>query len=213
VRGLFAAIRPDEFGTCFLGWVESMGAHLTAEFKEGSEVMRVGVTGLPPREAAAVVNAVAAAYVQELAVMNRAASLQQRKRIEDARADVQQKLERRRVAVADLARAVGLPPAEADRRAAVAALYEERAGLRVAAAESEEAVNGRRIAAALADVDGRIRRAEVEGPRLNAAAAELAPLEAADAALGSELVRLELEASAPPRVTVLQPATAEPGKE
>ncbi|MBN9523715.1 hypothetical protein J0H58_35250 [bacterium] len=187
-----------------------LAARVTAEYADpASEVLRVRVADLPPREAAAVANAVAAATLDEYHAHNRAAQSLRRKDVENARDEVRQKLGKRRAAVAETARAAGLPATADEYRAAVAALYQEQAGLRVATAGAE-GVRARACENALADVEARIRRAEEEGPRLDAARAEIGALVAAEATLGAELVRIDFEMNSRPRVQFLKPSTAEP---
>ncbi|MBN9520987.1 DNA/RNA non-specific endonuclease [bacterium] len=83
-----------------------LAARATAEYADpASEVLRVRVAGLPPQEAAAVANAVAAATLDEYHAHNRTTQSLRRKDVENARDEVRQKLGKRRAAVAESARA------------------------------------------------------------------------------------------------------------
>jgi hypothetical protein len=180
--------------------VSWLADHLAVELEEGSEVMKVRVTGLPKAEAAAVVNAVAEAYLKESAGLDLQKAKQRVRKLEAARQVLQQKLSTGRDAVAARAQAAGLPPDAADHRASMAAQYQERSALRV------EATKGKPLKDELADVDARIRKAEEASAGLDALRAEVARLEAADGLLATEMIRAELELTAAPRITLLQRA-------
>jgi uncharacterized protein involved in exopolysaccharide biosynthesis len=180
--------------------VNWLAEHLTVEMADGSEVMKVRVTGLPKVEAAAVVNAVVEAYQKESAAMELQKAKQRVQKLEEARQVLQQKLTTRLESLAAKAQAAGLPPDAADHRASMAALYHERSALRV------EATKGKPLKDELADVEARIRKAEEASAGLDVLRAEIARLEAADGLLATEMIRADLELIAPPRITLLHKA-------
>lgn len=191
--------------------VAFLAGHVTAEFAPGSDVLRIGATGLAPREAAAVANAVAAAYVQEAVQAEVQATRERLRRLEQAQEAIREQLRAGQAAAGKLAGAAGLPPGEADRRAAVAALYQERAALRVEAAKARAAGTEKPFAAELADVDTRIGQAVSSGSALEEVRAELGHLEKVAGEVAAEAIRVRLELDAPARVKVVQAADA--GKE
>jgi uncharacterized protein involved in exopolysaccharide biosynthesis len=171
---------------------------VTAELPEGGEVLRIGVRDVDAKDAATIANAVAQAYVQE-AVQKDVADMRRRlNHLRDALATVQKQLTAHRDDRAKRAAEAGLPPGGTDRQAALAALYQERAGLRIELAREDR----KRVREALEVVGEKIKLAEAAG--LDGTAAEVAHLESASAALATEILRAELDLTLPPRVRLLQ---------
>ena len=174
-------------------------AHLTVEHAEGSEVLKVRVTGLPKADAVAVVNAVVEAY-QKQAVESGVQWIKERvQRLQDARLALQQRITTKQAELTARSQAAGVPPDAADHRASIAAQYQERAALRVEAAKGTKSFKNE-----LADLDGRIRRAEDVSVALNVLRAEITRIEAVDGDLATELLRTEMELVAPGRIMVLK---------
>jgi hypothetical protein len=182
---------------------------VTAEYGDGSQVLRIGVTGVPPADAAALANAVADAYLGEARLMEVTAANRRTEQLTAALIKLQKALDVQREALGQKAAVRGVPADRADQRALLAALYHERTGLRVelarARTEGKPADKLQPLRDDLTAVEGRI--AACEGPGPDAERAEVARLEAAVEAVSAELSRTEMGLHAPPRVRLLGRAT------
>ena len=184
-----------------------LAEHLTADYGENSSVLRIGVTGVPPRDAALLANAVAGAFLNEVVQKDIDAQKRSIQRLEDARAELTRALDEQKKELDRTAAAAGVPPNPMDHRALLASLYQERTGLRVemAKARAEKGAREKPLREELTALDERIR--SCERADLDLIRAEVARLEAAVTAVAGEITRLRVEMSAPPRVTVLALAT------
>jgi hypothetical protein len=190
-----------------------LAGRLAADYGENSSVLRISVTGVPPKEAALLANAVAGAFLNEVVQKDLQTQLRRRGKLEDAQAELARALDARKQALNQLASAAGVPPNAADHRALIAALYQERAGLRAELARAraerdacpEPAAREKLLREELAALDARVK--SCEQANLDAERAEVARLEAAVSSVASEQTRLRIDLNSPPRVTLLAPAT------
>lgn len=188
---------------------EWLTERITVEHKQGSQVISIGVTGVPPADAAVLADAVAEALVREARQMEVTASTHHQQRLLEARTKLEQLLNSQRQALEQKAATSGVPSDKAAQQALLSALYQERAGLRVelakARADGKPAEKLTPLQDDLTAVEERITCCERVGP--DAERAEVARLEAAIAALATEQMRAELGLRAPPRVQLLGYAT------
>ena len=146
-----------------------------AELPEGREVLRITVPGLEARDGPRSPTPWPRAYATEVAQKDIADRQRRLRNLKDALATVQMRLSTHRDDRTKRAMEVGLPPGESDRKAAVAALYQERAGLRTELAREDR----KRVRDALEAVGEKIKLAEAAG--LDGTAAEVTHLESAAA--------------------------------
>lgn len=194
--------------------LEWLAAHLTAEFHGDGEILRVGLSGLPPREAVTVLNAVVGSYVDSANVQVRRAIMERTERLEKVQNDIRDQLQASRRLRTRLAESAGLPADREAARAELAALYQERTGLRVGAAAAD-AAREKAYAAALTANTAAIKAVETglrHAPEMYAETGDK-PLEDADAALTAGLLRLRIERNLEARVSVLQQADSRPKKD
>jgi hypothetical protein len=189
-----------------------LSERVTAEYGDGGQVLRIGVTGVPPADAAVLANAVADAYLGEARLMEVYAANRRTEQLTAALIKLQKALDVQREALGLKAAVREVPADRADQRALLAALYHERAGLRVelakARAEGKPADRLQPLQDDLTAAEGRIAACERPGP--DAERAEVARLAAAVEAVSAELSRTEMGLHAPPRVRLLGRAAEPP---
>ncbi|HYH65410.1 MAG TPA: hypothetical protein VD866_12005 [Urbifossiella sp.] len=194
--------------------LEWLAARLTAEFHGDGEILRVGLTGLPRREAATVLNAVVGSYVDSANAHVRRALMERAERLEKVQTEIRDQLQAGRRQRASLVEATGQPADREAARVELTALYQERTGLRVGAAAAD-AAREKAYAAALTANAAAIKTLET-GVRQAAqldAGVDNKPLEDVDAALTAALARLRIERNLEARVSVLQQADPGPRKD
>ena len=195
---------------------EWLPAHLTAEFDEGGEVLRVGLTGLPRREAVLVLDVLVGRYVDHANMMVRRLLLERVERVERLRTDIHDRIEAERRGLARKAEFNAATSGAERSPAALAALYQERTALRVGAANAAgDAAREKAFATALeanAKAIGDATRV-VDRPFATHPTASMKAMEAAEAALETELMRLTIERGADARVSILQAAAFGPTKD
>ena len=188
-----------------------LAEHLTADLGENSSVLRIGVTGVPPKDAALLANAVAGAFLFEVVQKDIDAQRRRLQKMEDTQAELAKALDTRKKELNQTATATGAPPNAADHRALLAAMYQERTGLRVELAkargekDAEPVAREKRLRDDLAALDERIKSCEQAD--LDLTRAEVTRLEASVTAMSAEITRVRVELSAPSRVTMLALAT------
>ena len=185
-----------------------LAERLTADLGENSSVLRIGVTGVPPKDAALLANAVAGAFLKEVVQHEIHALRDRQQKLEGAQAGLTKALDARKKDLNQTAATVGVPPNAADHRALLASLYQERTGLRVelskARTEKDTEPREKRLREELLALNERIK--SCEHADLDLARAEIARLEAAVTAMSAEITRAQVELSAPSRVRMLAPA-------
>jgi hypothetical protein len=186
-----------------------LAAHLTAEYPAGGSILRITVSGVSPREAALLANAVARAYLREVVQKDSEAQMRRCHTLENAYVELINALDTRREQLHKLASESGVPPNPVDHRALVASLYQERTGLRLELARvraerdtcAEPGAREKRLRDELATLDARIK--SCEQANLDPARAEVVRLESALTSVASELTRMRVDMNSPSRVLLL----------
>jgi hypothetical protein len=188
-----------------------LAERVTAAYADGGPVLRIGVSGAPPAEAAVLANAVAGAYVREAGEGHAQSCRARHKQLEDVRDALGRSLEAAREELRRLAAAAGVPADRADQRALLAALYHERAGLRLELARTRAGAGGcergdgeKFLRDELSSLDARIRACEEAD--FDDARSRVERLRDRVEAVHRELLRLELELQSPAPVQMLAPA-------
>jgi hypothetical protein len=191
---------------------------LTADFPEGSSVLRIGVTGVPPKDAALLANAVAGSFRKMVVEMELKSLNERRQAMEMEKASLLRTLDQQKQELHRIAASTGAPPNAADHRAFLASLYRERAGLRLElsrmrgekGAVSDAGTREKRSRDELTALDEQIK--SCERADLDLARAEVARLEAGVGGVSAEITRIERDQKLPSRVQLLAFAEA-PGSD
>lgn len=188
-----------------------LAARLFADYPDGGSVLRVGVTGVAPHDAAILANAVVEAYMNEVVQEDVRAMLDRRRKLEDSQAELKRVLDSRRHELHQLASTAGVPPDRADHRSLLSSLYQERTGLRVELARvrtlpeneacPEPAGREKLLREELTALDARIRSCEQAS--LDVVRVEVTRLEESATSISAEIIRLQLDMNMPCRVRLL----------